>query len=77
MWRLVTAVFVLSLVVGVDARASALSAEPTIIELAEHPENVVVRLDLFGDRVYNIGEFPYWGFLHIPRQNATCGVIQC
>lgn len=46
-------------VVGLDARAFSLSAEPTRIDLAEHSENVVVRLDLFGGTVYNLGEFPY------------------
>ena len=47
------------LVVGIDARAFDLSAEPLTLELSEHPETVTVKVDLFGARVYNLGEFPY------------------
>ncbi|MAU00872.1 MAG: hypothetical protein CL608_27320 [Anaerolineaceae bacterium] len=47
------------IVVGIDARAFSLSADPLTLELVEHPESIVARLDLFGDRVYNFGEFPY------------------
>jgi hypothetical protein len=47
------------IVVGIDARAFALSAEPLTLDLAENSQAIAVRLDLFGDRVYNFGEFPY------------------
>ncbi|WP_420641244.1 hypothetical protein [Candidatus Leptofilum sp.] len=47
------------LTVFVDAFAFPISEEPLTLELANHPDAIIVKIDLFGDRVYNFGEFPY------------------
>ena len=36
-----------------------LSTEPLALNLAETGENVVAKIDLYADRVQNLGEFPY------------------
>jgi hypothetical protein len=43
----------------IPARDFALSAEPLTLDLANYREVITVKIDLFGDRVYNFGEFPY------------------
>ena len=37
----------------------SLSAEPTTLQIADYPEGITVKIDLFGRRVYDLGEFPY------------------
>ena len=43
----------------IPAHDFALSAEPLTVSLADHREQIMVKIDLFGDAVYNFGEFPY------------------
>ena len=44
---------------GIDAHSFPLSAEPLTLSLAEYPEDIVAKIDLYGGQVYNFGEFPY------------------
>jgi hypothetical protein len=44
---------------GINARNFPISAEPITLALADYPEDIVAKIDLFGDRVSNVGEFPY------------------
>lgn len=43
----------------IDARAFGFSNEPTTIEIADYWPTPAVTIDVFGERVYNLGEFPY------------------
>lgn len=47
------------LTVFIPAPDFSLSAEPTTLELADHSGEIIVKIDLFGGRVYSLGEFPY------------------
>ena len=47
------------LTVFIPAPDFSLSAEPTTLQIADYPEEITVKIDLFGGRVYDLGEFPY------------------
>lgn len=43
----------------INARNIPLSTTPTTVDIAQHPEDVMVQLDHFADDVRNIDNFPY------------------
>lgn len=43
----------------IDARSFAFSEEPTSLDLADYWPAPALRIEVFGERIYNFGEFPY------------------
>lgn len=47
------------LTISLPATAFALSEEPLTLALADYQDQIAVKIEFFGDRVYKFGEFPY------------------
>lgn len=66
--------------VGIDARALALSPEPTTFDVAAHPGVIAVAIDVYADNMERLGEKPYCndvGTTAVPRSvwEAVSGAV--